>query len=123
MALLGYRKEKAGEEIIECLRHQFADGHAVLTWYPYDDTCYSDQPFWIVWAVCELIKETGDFSILEQKVSWQDSGEATVLEHVKAAVRRLIEDKGENGLVKIRFADWNDALNVTDDPEAETVML
>ena len=46
-----------------------------------------------------------------------------MLEHVKAAVRRLIEDKGENGLVKIRFADWNDALNVTDDPEAETVML
>lgn len=76
----------------------------MLTWYPYDDTRYSDQPFWIVWAVCELIKETGDFSILEQKVSWQDSGEATVLEHVKAAVRRLIEDKGENGLVKIRFA-------------------
>ena len=66
----------------------------MLTWYPYDDTRYSDQPFWIVWAVCELIKETGDFSILEQKVSWQDSGEATVLEHVKAAVRRLIEDKG-----------------------------
>lgn len=123
VALLGYRQEKAGEEIIECLKHQFADGHAVLTWYPYDDTRYSDQPFWIVWAVCELIKETGDFSILEQKVSWQDGGEATVLEHVKAAVRRLIEDKGENGLVKIRFADWNDALNVTDDPEAETVML
>ncbi|MDO4284771.1 MAG: cellobiose phosphorylase [Eubacteriales bacterium] len=123
VGLLNYRQEKAKEEILECLRHQFSDGHAVLTWYPYDDTRYSDQPFWIIWAVCELMKETGDFDLLGQSVAWQDGGEASVLEHVKAAVRRLIEDKGENGLIRIRFADWNDALNVTDDPEAESVML
>lgn len=123
VALLNYRQEKAQEEILECLRHQFQDGHAVLTWYPYDDTRYSDQPFWIIWAVCELVKETGDLSILEKNVSWQDGGSASVLDHVKAAVNRLILDKGKNGLVKLAFADWNDALNVTDDPEAESVML
>ena len=123
VGLLNYRQEKAEEEIIECLRHQFRDGHAVLTWYPYDDTRYSDQPFWIIWAVCELIKETGNLALLEKKTAWQDGGEATVLEHVKAAVNRLIADKGKNGLVKIFFADWNDALNVTDDEDAESVML
>lgn len=123
VGLLGYRQEKAEEEILECLRHQFRDGHAVLTWYPYDDTRYSDQPFWIIWAVCELVKETGNPELLKKMVSWQDGGEAEVLEHVKAAVSRLIADKGENGLVKLFFADWNDALNVTDDAEAESVML
>lgn len=123
VGLLNYRQEKAQEEILECLRHQFRDGHGVLTWYPYDDTRYSDQPFWIIWAVCELIKETGDCSLLTESVEWQDGGEASVLEHVKAAVDRLILDKGKHGLVKIYFADWNDALNVTDDPEAESVML
>ena len=61
VGLLNYRQEKAKDEILECLRHQFRDGHGVLTWYPYDDTRYSDQPFWIIWAVCELVKETGDF--------------------------------------------------------------
>ncbi len=122
-ALLDYRQEKAKEEILECLRHQFRDGHAVLTWYPYDDTRYSDQPFWIIWAVCRLIKETGDLSLLDEKVCWQDGGEATVLAHVRSAVDRLIADKGRNGLVRIYFADWNDALNVTTDPEAESVML
>ena len=122
-ALLNYRQNKAKEEIMECLRHQFQDGHGVLTWYPYDDTRYSDQPFWIIWAVCRLIKETGDFSLLEERISWQDGGEATMLEHVKAAVDRLIADKGRNGLVRLYFADWNDALNVTTDPEAESVML
>ena len=122
-ALLDYRQDKAKEEILECLRHQFQDGHGVLTWYPYDDTRYSDQPFWIIWAVCRLIKETGDFALLGERISWQDGGEATVLEHVKAAVRRLVADKGRNGLVRIYFADWNDALNITTDPEAESVML
>ena len=123
VALLNYRQEKAREEILECLRHQFQDGHGVLTWYPYDDTRYSDQPFWIIWAVCELLKETGDLSILDTEIEWQDGGKASVLEHVKAAINRLILDKGEHGLVKIYFADWNDALNITDDPEAESVML
>ncbi|MCI8722371.1 MAG: cellobiose phosphorylase [Ruminococcus sp.] len=122
-ALLDYRQEKAKDEIMECLSHQFRDGHAVLTWYPYDDTRYSDQPFWIIWAVCRLIKETGDISLLNEKVFWQDGGQATVLEHVRAAVDRLIADKGKNGLVRIYFADWNDALNITTDPEAESVML
>lgn len=123
VGMLNYRQEKAKEEILECLRHQFQDGHGVLTWYPYDDTRYSDQPFWIIWAVCELIKETGDYSILEQQIPWQDGGDGTVLEHLHAAAERLIDDKGRNGLVRIFFADWNDALNVTTDPEAESVML
>lgn len=121
--LLSYRPKVAQREILECLAHQFRDGHGVLTWYPYDDTRYSDQPFWIIWAVCELLKETNDFSILETLIPWQDGGEATVFFHVQAAVKRLIEDKGPNGLVRLYFADWNDALNVTDDPEAESVML
>ena len=123
VALLNYRPEKAKAEILECLRHQFKDGHAVLTWYPYDDTRYSDQPFWIIWAVCELIKETGDYTLLDMMIEWQDGGEASVLEHLKAAVNRLISDKGRNGLIRIYFADWNDALNITSDPEAESVML
>jgi len=122
-ALLMYRPENARNEILEILRHQFKDGHAVLTWYPYDDTRYSDQPFWIVWVVIELIKETGDFSILDEVIEYQDGGKGTVLEHMKAAINRLLDDRGKNGLVKIFFADWNDALNVTDDPEAESVML
>lgn len=123
VALLNYRQDKAKEEILECLRHQFKDGHAVLTWYPYDDTRYSDQPFWIIWAVCELIKEMGDYSILQKKIEWQDGGEAEVLEHLKAAADCLIRDKGRNGLSRIYFADWNDALNITRDPAAESVML
>lgn len=122
-ALLMYRPEKARQEILEILRHQYKSGNAVLTWLPLDETRYSDQPFWIVWSVTELIKETGDFSVLDEIVEYQDGGVGSVYEHLKAGINRLLEDRGKNGLVRIFFADWNDALNVLDDPEAESVML
>lgn len=123
VGMLTYLPERAKEEILEVIRHQFRDGHAVLTWYPYDDTRYSDQPFWIVWAIIELIKETGDLSILDTEIEYQDGGKGPVLEHLKAAINRLLSDTGPNGLTKLFFADWNDALNVLTDPEAESVML
>jgi cellobiose phosphorylase len=122
-ALLMYRPEVAKNEIIEILRHQYQSGNAVLTWLPIDETRYSDQPFWIIWIITELIKETGDFSVLNEMVEYQDGGEGPVMEHLKAAVNRLLEDRGPNGLVRIFFADWNDALNITDDADAESVML
>src|SRR5690606_8278235 len=74
-------------------------------------------------SVTELMKETGDFSILDQVIEFEDEGEATVLDHMKRAVSRLLDDRGENGLMRIFYADWNDALNVKDDPDAESVML
>ncbi|NJM16862.1 MAG: cellobiose phosphorylase, partial [Bacteroidales bacterium] len=120
---MSYRPEKASDEILEIMRHQYKSGNAVLTWLPLDETRYSDQAFWIVWAVTELIKETGDFEMLNKSIEYQDGGHGTVYEHVKAGINRLLEDRGQNGLVKIFFADWNDALNVLDDPEAESVML
>ncbi len=122
-ALLMYRPEIARREIIEILKHQFKSGNAVLTWLPLDNTRYSDQAFWIVWAITELIKETGDYAVLKEIVVYQDGGQGTVEEHIKAGIQRLLDDRGKNGLVKIYYADWNDALNILDDPEAESVML
>ncbi len=122
-ALLMYRPEVARREILEILRHQYKSGNAVLTWLPLDETRYSDQAFWIVWAITELIKETGDYSVLEELVEYQDGGEGTVFEHMKAGIKRLLDDRGKNGLVRIFYADWNDALNILDDDQAESVML
>lgn len=101
---MNYRQEKAKEEILECLRHQFQDGHGVLTWYPYDDTRYSDQPFWIIWAVCELLKETGDLSILDTEIGGRTAAKPRA-GTVKAAVNRLILGKGDAWFGEVYFAD------------------
>jgi cellobiose phosphorylase len=110
-------------EILDVLAHQFKDGHTVLTWFPYDDTYYSDQPIWLVMGVTGYIKETGDYSILDEQVPYQDGGSGTVWEHLLAGLRLKQEDLGPNGLCKLRFADWNDALNVHTDDEAESVFV
>ncbi|NBC83008.1 MAG: cellobiose phosphorylase [Bacteroidetes bacterium] len=122
-AILMYNPQRAKNEILEILRHQYKSGNAVLTWLPLDEERYSDQPFWIIFSISELLKETGDFSVFDEVIEYQDGGEGTVLEHLKAAVNRLLDDRGKNGLVKIFHADWNDSLNIKDDPEAESVML
>jgi cellobiose phosphorylase len=110
-------------EVLEVLSHQFKDGHTVLTWFPYDDTYYSDQPIWLVMGVTGYIKETGDFGILSEIVPYQDGGEGTVWEHLKAGLCLKETDLGANGLCKLRFADWNDALNVYTDENAESVFV
>lgn len=110
-------------EILEVLSHQYQDGHTVLTWFPLDETYYSDQPIWLVMGVTGYIKETGDYSILDENVPYQDGGEGTVWEHLLAGLSLKESDLGPNGLCRLRFADWNDALNVYTDENAESVFV
>lgn len=110
-------------EVLDVLSHQYQDGHTVLTWHPLDETYYSDQPIWLVMGVAGYIKETGDYSILEERVPYQDGGEGTVWEHLLAGLYLKETDLGPNGLCKLRFADWNDALNVYTDENAESVFV
>jgi len=123
VGLLNYLPQLAQKQIEDCLSHQFSDGSALLTWYPYDDLAYSDQPFWIIWSTIQLIKETGEFEFLHKQLPYEDGGEGTVFEHLQAAAQRLISDRGPHNLVKIKYADWNDALNVMNDEHAESVMV
>lgn len=110
-------------EILDVLAHQYQDGHTVLTWFPFDDTYYSDQPVWLAMGVTGYIKETGDTSILEEMVPYQDGGQGTVWEHLLAGLNLKLTDTGPNGICRIRYADWNDALNIWTDPDAESVMV
>ncbi len=123
VGLLNYLPRQAQKQIEDCLSHQFSDGSALLTWYPYDDVAYSDQPFWIIWSTIQLIKETGEFELLKKQLPYEDGGAGTVFEHLQAAAQRLIRERGPHNLVKIKFADWNDALNVMNDEHAESVMV
>lgn len=123
MAQLNFAPEQAERTISECLCHQYQDGHAVLGFGPtLDPNLYSDPHMWLILACCELVKETGDTSFLQKKLPFQDGGEAGVYEHLKRAMQYMINDAGAHGIPRIRYADWNDALNI-DDPEAESVFM
>lgn len=109
--ILPFNAPLARAKIIETLRHQWADGHAVRGWLPLQPHHYSDGPAWITPAVAAYLKETGEFSFLDEIVPYLDSGEDTVLGHMLRGVRHLAGDLGCHGLVLAHEGDWNDSLN------------
>ena len=98
------------ERILEACRHQFHDGFALRGWRPVNRMRYADSAFWLVPAVTEYVKETGDFGLLDEVVPFFDEGEASVYVHLIRALGRLYEDRGDRGLCLSFDGDWNDSL-------------
>ena len=96
--------------IIECLEHQFSDGHTLRGWLPIDDHHYCDGPVWIAPVIDAYLKESGNYDFLNREVKYFDKGSGTVWDHLERGTIHLTEDIGEHGLTKCHFGDWNDSL-------------
>ncbi|AFN74812.1 glycosyltransferase 36 [Melioribacter roseus P3M-2] len=106
--------EKAKERILLLSRQMFSDGRVYHHFY--DDgkgelTRHCDDPGWYILAVTEYIKETGDYSILKEKVSFVDRQEGTVLDHLLAVVNFMKNNLGRHSLPVFGRGDWNDTLD------------
>ncbi len=75
------------------------------------DAC-SDDALWLVASVVEYIKETGEFSLADEAVTYADGGEDTVYDHLKRILDFSTEQVGATGICKGLRADWNDCLNL-----------
>lgn len=126
MAMLNFDADLAEKTLTECLEHQYIDGHAMLNWTISSDknNLYSDPSMWLILSVCEYIKETGDIDFLDKQIRYEDADSESVYEHLKRAAEWYEKpmNLGKNGLPKIFYADWNDALNIPDD-DAESVFM
>ncbi len=76
-----------------------------------EDAC-ADDALWLVPAVIEYIRETGEFDFAEKIIPYADGGSASVYEHLKAILDFSERQVGENGICKGLRADWNDCLNL-----------
>ncbi|MEG2700640.1 MAG: N,N'-diacetylchitobiose phosphorylase, partial [Hungatella sp.] len=76
-----------------------------------EDTC-SDDALWLIAAIVEYVKETGEFAFLDQVVTYADKGSGTVYEHMKKILDFSAEQIGSHGVCKGLRADWNDCLNL-----------
>ena len=76
-----------------------------------EDTC-SDDALWLVPAIVEYVKETGEISFIDQVITYADQGEGTVYEHMMKILDFSNEQVGEDGVCKGLRADWNDCLNL-----------
>ena len=111
---LPYDLSKARARFEQVLRHQYANGSAVRS-FPtvHEDSAmkYADSSVWLIRAVTEYVKESGDESFLMQPVPFLDDPKPEpVLTHLERGVERLFEDRGRHGLCRIHQGDWNDSL-------------
>ncbi len=110
-AIASFNRQTAKKKILETLENVYADGRCVRGWMPLDSHIYSDGPVWIAPTVNAYIKETGDSSILDEKVKYLDKEKDTVWEHMLTTARYSSDDIGAHGLVLAHDGDWNDSLN------------
>jgi cellobiose phosphorylase len=113
--------ERARERILDIAATQFPDGSAYHQYQPLTKrgnlevgSGFNDDPLWLVAAVAAYLKETGDFSILDEQVAFDndDALADTLFEHLTRAFRYPADHKGPHGLPLIGRADWNDCLNL-----------
>ena len=75
------------------------------------DAC-ADDALWLVSAVVQYVKETGDLSFVDEMVTYADGGQGTVYEHLTRILDFSARQVGKNGICKGLRADWNDCLNL-----------
>jgi cellobiose phosphorylase len=113
--------ERARERILDIAATQFEDGGAYHQYQPLTKKGnfevgggFNDDPLWLILGTAAYIKETGDFDILNEHVSFNcdDNIKDTLMEHLKRSFYHVINNLGPNGLPLIGRADWNDCLNL-----------
>ena len=113
--------ERARERILDIAATQFRDGGCYHQYQPLTKKGnndigggFNDDPLWLIEGTAAYIKETGDFSILDEDTPYDcdknDSG--TLLEHLEASFYHVVNNLGPHGLPLIGRADWNDCLNL-----------
>ena len=75
------------------------------------DAC-SDDALWLIAAISEYIKETGEFGLLDEQVTYAGGGAGSVYEHMTRILDFSDRQVGASGICKGLRADWNDCLNL-----------
>ena len=113
--------ERARERIIDIASTQFEDGSAYHQYQPLTKkgnneigSGFNDDPLWLILGTIAYIKETGDMSILDENVPFDnnENNTATLLEHLNRSFDHVVTNIGPHGLPLIGRADWNDCLNL-----------
>lgn len=121
--------ERARERIIDIASTQFPDGGCYHQYQPLTKKGnneigqgFNDDPMWLIFGTVHYMKETGDFSILDEMVPFDNKpgSEQTLFYHLTVSFDHIIDNLGPHGLPLIGRADWNDCLNLncfSDNPD------
>ena len=113
--------DRARQRILDIASTQFEDGSAYHQYQPLTKkgnadigSGFNDDPLWLIAGTAAYIKETGDYSILDEITPYDnDASRATdFMEHLRRSFNYTVNHLGPHGLPLIGRADWNDCLNL-----------
>jgi len=113
--------EQARERILDIAATQFEDGGCYHQYQPLTKMGnhalggdFNDDPLWLILSVTSYIKETGDFSILDEMVPFDndESKAKSLFTHLEVSFYHVVNNLGPHQLPLIGRADWNDCLNL-----------
>jgi cellobiose phosphorylase len=112
---------RARERIIDIANTQFENGSTYHQYQPLTKKGnadigggFNDDPLWLIAGTSAYLRETGDFSILDEPCAFDNdmSKAAPLMEHLRRSFLFTTTHKGPHGLPLIGRADWNDCLNL-----------
>ena len=113
--------ERARQRILDIAATQFPDGGCYHQYQPLTKRGnngigggFNDDPLWLIIGVDAYLKETGDFTILDEMVQFDNvpGSERSLLHHLQVSFTHVTDNLGPHGLPLIGRADWNDCLNL-----------
>ena len=113
--------ERARERILDIAATQFPDGSAYHQYQPLTKkgnlavgSGFNDDPLWLIAGTDAYLRETGDFSILDEQVDFDNDPSLArpLMEHLRRSFNYTRTHLGPHGLPLIGRADWNDCLNL-----------
>jgi len=122
--LLGFMHmdpDRARQRILDLAATQMENGGAYHQYQPLTKrgnndigSGFNDDPLWLVLSTSAYLRETGDYSILEESIPFENraGSEQPLSEHLDRCISYTIERIGPHGLPLIGRADWNDCLNL-----------
>jgi cellobiose phosphorylase len=112
---------RARERLLDLVSTQLPSGGAYHQYQPLTKrgnndigSNFNDDPHWLVIAVAAYLRETGDWSILEENLPYDNKSgsEMPLYEHLQRSIQYTLDRLGPHGLPLIGRADWNDCLNL-----------
>ena len=113
--------DRARQRIIDIASTQFEDGSAYHQYQPLTKkgnsdigSGFNDDPLWLIAGASAYVRESGDASILEEMVPFDNdmSVAKPLMNHLKRSFDYIVNHKGPHNLPLIGRADWNDCLNL-----------
>jgi cellobiose phosphorylase len=105
----------ARKQLLLHAANQFVEGDVYHWWFSIRGggprTNCSDDLLWLPFILDSYLKETSDFSILDEKVPYLNGPAETLYDHCKRAIERSFSRFSPRGIPLMGDHDWNDGLS------------